>query len=128
MTYCYGVGTDGSVIGAVYADGAFIPLGAGGRSRLRPMAEVPAVEAGNFGDGIWLVGDEMAPGNYRATIDSEGIFDFCDYSRLADLSGTDNGEIAEYHESGEGEQVLVTIEEGDFAFETNGCGHWSLVG
>ena len=67
----------------------------------------------------------MAPGNYRAEIDHEGIFDFCDYSRLSDLSG---GAIEEYHESGEGEQVLVTIEPTDFAFETNGCGHWTLVG
>ena len=61
-------------------------------------------------------------------IDSEGFFDFCDYSRLADISGTDAGVIAEYHEDGEGEQVLVTIEPTDFAFETNGCGHWTLVG
>jgi hypothetical protein len=125
VTYCYGVGPDGAVVGAIFADGAFIPLGAA----VAPAAAVPttvaaAAPAVAFGDGIWLVGTDMAPGNYRATIDSAGLFDFCDYSRLSDLSG---GTIEDYHESGEGEQVLVTIAPTDFAFETNGCGEWTPV-
>ena len=127
MTYCYGVGPDGAVVGAVFADGAFIPLGA--RCVAAARRRLPRSGCRRR-DSVTAPGSsttEMAPGNYRATIDSEGFFDFCDYSRLADASGTDNGVIADYHEAGEGEQVLVTIEPTDFAFESNGCGHWTLV-
>ena len=110
-----------------YVDGSFVMLGAAVPSPAGEPVQAAAVEGVSFGDGTWLVGTDMVPGNYRATIDSDGFFDNCDYSRLGDLSGTDNGVIEDYHEEGEGEQVLVTIEPTDFAFKTNGCGHWSLI-
>ena len=78
-TYCYGVGSDGAIIGATFADGVFTPL-AGAVAAVAPAAARRPLPlrlrpATSFGDGIWLVGTDMAPGNYRAVIDSEGFFD-----------------------------------------------------
>ena len=69
-------GPDGAVIGAIVRRRRVHRRSA---RRSLPAAAVPttvaaaAPAATRFGDGIWLVGTDMAPGNYRAVIDSDGL-------------------------------------------------------
>ena len=69
------------------------------------------------GDGTWVVGSELAPGTYTALGG-----DFCSWSRLSGFSGEFDDIVA--IEVGSGRQV-VTIEETDVGFTSQGCGAWA---
>ena len=81
-----------------------------------PAASGPAT---TFGDGIWIVGTDIAPGAYRAPGGS-----LCYWARLADFSGED---IIANHFTDTSTQVLVEIAASDVAFETTGCGTWEPI-
>jgi len=68
------------------------------------------------GDGIFLVGDDIAPGEYRSEAAD------CYWARL---SGT-SGDFEEIIANGNGATV-VTIAESDYAFESRLCDEWTLV-
>jgi hypothetical protein len=80
--------------------------------------EPPAPEPG-FGDGIFLVGRDIAPGLYRA----DGTSD-CYWKRLSDLSGDLDAILANDNAVG---QVYVEVLPTDAAFSTEGCGTWSRI-
>lgn len=67
------------------------------------------------GDGIWVVGDEIQPGVYKAQGSGSG----CYWARLNSLDGFDI--ISNHFGSA---NVSVEIHSGDAAFETSGCGSW----
>lgn len=75
----------------------------------------PALLAMIPGDGIWIVGLDIEPGTYRSM--SGGG---CYWARLSDTSG--DGIIT----NGSGARQVVTVAATDRAFETAGCGSWSL--
>ncbi|MGM7648370.1 hypothetical protein ACSVDM_25975 [Nocardia sp. JW2] len=89
-----------------------------------PPAPPPAPAAADTTitrDGTYLVGSDIRPGTWR----SDGTGSFCYWERMSSLTGgidsiIDNG-------LGEGQQ-LVTILDSDMAFETQGCGKWTLIG
>jgi hypothetical protein len=79
------------------------------------------IEEGSIpGNGIWLVGEDIAPGTYRAQGESE---DDCYWARLSGLGGESEDVIANYLGSA---ATSVEIKNGDRAFETDGCGDWRL--
>jgi hypothetical protein len=65
-----------------------------------------------FGDGIWLVGEDIKPGTYRTRTDSEG----CYWARLRDFSGdgTIANELTDY-------VTVVTVKKTDKGFESSDC-------
>ena len=70
-----------------------------------------------FGDGTWMVGDDIKAGTYRTKGNSDGCY-------WARLSGT-SGELADVIANGDADgPTSVTISDGDVAFETSGCGPW----
>ena len=81
-----------------------------------------------FGDGVWLIGDQMPPGTYRTEPPSAG----CYWARVAESSdltklnarstaATDAGVWS----SGMKPRIeVVWIPSTDAAFETIGCGMW----
>jgi hypothetical protein len=69
-----------------------------------------------FGDGIWAVGVNIAPGTYSAPGGAD-----CYWERDSDLTGDASAILANDNPSG---PVTVTIESGDAAFQTQGCGTW----
>jgi hypothetical protein len=77
--------------------------------------------AAPFGDGIHLVGLDIAPGVYRKT-DETG---FCSWARLSSLTGEFTAHIEDRF-SVEGDDVVIAAS--DTAFETSGCGMWEPVG
>lgn len=80
-----------------------------------------AVEANTIpGDGVYLVGSQIAPGTYQS-VDNER----CYWERLQGTSGEFDDIITNENVEGQG---LVTIEGSDVAFSTSGCTDWVKVG
>ena len=78
----------------------------------------PAGPATTFGDGVHVVGTDIAPGTYRNSSSSGG----CYWERLSGFGGTFDEIIAnEFAEH----QQLVTIEETDVGFSSEDCGTWT---
>ena len=82
----------------------------------------------SFGDGVWLIGDQIAPGTYRASSPSSACYwarfaATSDVSRLdarsaaATDSGTWSGGLTPRVE-------LAWVRDTDAVFETIGCGTW----
>ncbi|MCH7232186.1 hypothetical protein L0U85_15165 [Glycomyces sp. L485] len=67
------------------------------------------------GDGIWVVGDEVEPGTYKA----QGSGSACYWARLGSL---DTSDILDNHFGSA--KVTVELHNSDAAFETSGCGSW----
>jgi hypothetical protein len=80
-----------------------------------------AVKAGTLpGDGVFLVGSDIQPGEYRTS--PEG--GLCYWARLSGTSGDFDEIIANGNPTG---PTVVTIEDSDYAFETTDCTEWILV-
>lgn len=91
-----------------------------------PAAEPPGVVSSGIGeaipgDGTFLVGTDAAPGQYRTTVPTTSIL--CYWERLSDTTGELDDIIANGNAK-PGTQAVVTIEEGDRAFRSEGCGLW----
>jgi hypothetical protein len=72
----------------------------------------------HFKDGTHLVGEDIESGTYRAKNPSSS----CYYARLSGLSGSLNEILAN---DNTGDPAVVTILEGDKAFQSRGCGTWT---
>ena len=81
-----------------------------------PPAE-PASPFDTFGDGTWVVKDEINPGTYRAPFASD-----CYWARLKNFDGDLDSISANGTPSG---PEVVTIKKSDRGFETAGCGTWT---
>ena len=75
-----------------------------------------------FGDGIYRVNADIAPGTY--SISSDGDASECEWERLSNVRGTAD-QVAE--SGGWSAGLRVSVAAGDAAFYTSGCGTWSLV-
>ena len=71
----------------------------------------------HFGNGVWLVPDEVAPGTYRAAAPKG-----CYWARLHGPSGELRDVITTDLTAA---PAVVTISPTDYGFETVGCGKWS---
>lgn len=70
-------------------------------------------------DGIYLVGTDIKPGQYRSGPESG-----CYWARLSNTNGDLDSIIANHN----GGNSIVTIRKSDKAFETSGCGEWKKIG
>ena len=79
----------------------------------------PAVGPGQpFGDGVFLVGEEIAPGPYRAVAPPEG----CRWERLREYG--DSGYRGDYVG---GAHQIANVAPTDIGFASRGCGAWEPV-
>jgi hypothetical protein len=89
-----------------------------------PFAK-PAVQPGNpFGDGDFLVGFEVAPGNYRASSSGQQ----CTWAVVRGFHGKDRaGNNPDFvrGDTTSAASPVVQINSGDFGFTSQGCGEWS---
>ena len=89
------------------------------------VTATPRITPGQpFGDGVWLVGPEVAPGRYRAGPDTEG----CGWLRLSGFTGERiEGTEASFPKdmTTVGATNIVDIGEGDVGFISDGCGEWT---
>jgi hypothetical protein len=79
-----------------------------------------AKKSTEFGPGVYLVGTDIEPGQYRNTGS-----DSCYWERLRGTSGDFSDLIANDLPSG---QAVVTILPSDVAFSSERCGTWSKIG
>lgn len=84
----------------------------------------PAGPLTTFGDGTYLVGEDIAVGSYRTPGPEKSSYsDMCYWSRKKNDSGEFEAIIANEIVRGPGR---VTVKKGEF-FETNSCQDWVLV-
>jgi hypothetical protein len=79
----------------------------------KPPAE-PAL-ATSFGDGTYEVGVDVAPGKYRSSGATEGLFEFCNVSTT-----NSKGDTVDWNTANANEQVLITLKLGQ-TVEASGC-------
>ena len=72
-----------------------------------------------FGDGVYIVGTDIAPGTWRAAGGDD-----CYWERTAGFGGTLDEIIANDFTSG---SAVVTIAASDAGFRTSGCGSWTRL-
>ena len=123
-----GEGKGTAVADIAPTDAGFSSLGCGVWSRSRMPAATPGQP---FGDGSFLVGDEVAPGRYR----NPGVSGYleCTWRRLSGCGG-EPGDILGEGWSGSGAPLgvvddlppsIVDIEPTDAGFYSYGCGGWT---
>lgn len=81
-----------------------------------PPVTPPVIGSGTFSNGAWLVGEEIAPGVWRALRSRT-----CSWKRLASVEGGVE-DVA-----GSGSYLTVEIRPFDAAFSSDGCGWWSQI-
>ena len=69
-----------------------------------------------FGDGTWIVGEDVQPGTYR----TQGRVDGCYWARL-----TAGGEVIDNNFISAALQAVVIVEASDALIESSGCGTWT---
>jgi hypothetical protein len=106
---------DRPVIEIMAGDGGFRTEGCGSWTPIERYAGPAGTEMP--GDGIWLVGEDVVPGTYEA----EGG-EWCLWQRL-DAFAPELDSVIQG-----GSNRRATVESGDVAFVTEGCGAWTRVG
>jgi len=79
---------------------------------------VPTTTPGTFGDGKFVIGQDIGPGTYRAANPSQG----CYWERLSGFSGEFGDIIANNFTAA---PDVVTIAPSDVGFSSEGCGTWT---
>ncbi len=75
-----------------------------------------------YGDGTYLVGEDLKPGTYRSAGAAEGMFQLCSWS--IKTSDDQDARIVDIGTAGElTDRQRVKLKAGQ-AFETNGCAPW----
>ena len=77
----------------------------------------PSRPATKFGDGMFVVGKHIKPGQYRA----DGGGDLCYWARLKSFKGDGLSAIIANGNAA----TIVQIDPSDGGFEARGCGEWS---
>ncbi len=72
-----------------------------------------------FGDGMYIVGTDIAPGTYKNTGDTG-----CYYARLSGFGNTTDDIIANNNTDN---TAIVTIAASDKGFQSDGCGMWTKI-
>lgn len=83
-----------------------------------PTPTPTLIPGSGFGDGTYVVGQNVQPGTYRSS-----AIGTCYWARLSGFSG----EIDDIIVNGLRSPEIVTISAGDAGFETRGCGQWIPV-
>lgn len=84
-----------------------------------PVAAGPRT---TFADGVWVVGKDVRPGQYKTTVPKD-VF-ACHWERMRDTAGTSQSTLDEGLGK-PGTRVTVTIKSTDKAFKSELCGTWT---
>lgn len=125
LTLCCGIGSYVFFSQDPPADSAATPPAASGAVGGAPRTTAPkAPSVDIYDEGVLLVGTDVRPGRYRATVPPDSVN--CYWARLKGTSGSLDDVIA--NGNGEpGERMTVTIARSDKAFETHDCGVWEKI-
>jgi hypothetical protein len=85
-----------------------------------PAGPITSSPTAPFGDGMYIVGTDVAPGTWR-----NEASDGCYWERLSGFTGEIDDIIANEFSD---DQQIVTISESDVAFQSDNCGTWTKIG
>lgn len=123
------IGTLVVVLGAVVLAGRmgwFVDNPSEPAQRSTVAAAAPALPPGQIGEGVWLVGTDVAPGTYRSSGPADG--GYCMWSRHSTAAGGPMDAIISSDGDYDIRQMIVTIEPTDALFRTAGCAPFEKVG
>ncbi|MGE3288514.1 MAG: hypothetical protein AB7J32_20785, partial [Pseudonocardia sp.] len=92
-------------------------------------APAPPVTAGpqtSFGDGTWVVGEDIQPGTYKSTGAQPGIFELCSVTTLA--GDTSDSDIIDWQTANADEPVRIKVTGKVKAVKSTGCEDFVKVG
>jgi hypothetical protein len=84
------------------------------------LSRLSASRTKRIGDGTWIVGTDLKPGEWRTTGGDD-----CYWERDSNFSGSFDAIIANDSPTG---PAVVDIEKADKAFRSDGCGTWKRIG
>jgi hypothetical protein len=79
-----------------------------------------------FGDGTWVVGEDIAPGRYRSAGAREGMFEYCQITTHSDLDG--ESAFMAWENGNAGDPVRVNISGKVKSVKATGCEDFEKVG
>jgi hypothetical protein len=85
----------------------------------------PSGPATSFGDGTWVVGDEIQPGTYRSAGATPGLFDLC--SASTHTGDAADGSIIDWKTANAGEPVRIKVSGPAKSVEAHGCETFTKV-
>lgn len=85
------------------------------------LSTITASPTDPFGDGVWIVGVDIAPGTWR----NDGTAGSCYWERTSGFGGDLEEIIANQFAD---TQQIVTIDPSDVGFTSSGCGSWTPAG
>jgi hypothetical protein len=91
-------------------------------------AAAPAKPAGpttSFGDGTWVVGEDIQPGTYRSPGAKPGLFDVC--SASTHTGDAADGSILDWKTANAGEPVRIKVSGAAKSVEVHGCETFTKV-
>jgi hypothetical protein len=91
-----------------------------------PTAVIPVHPRSEFGDGTWIVGSDIEPGTYRSNGATDGVVDYCSYSRLKEPSSDSDG--LSFGSANANEPIVIDIRPTDGAFKVSGCDTFRKAG
>jgi hypothetical protein len=89
-------------------------------SDTRQRNKIERTDNAHFGDGTFIIGEDIQPGTYRASSPSRG----CYYARLSGFGGSVDDILANANTD---YPTVVTIQPTDKGFKSDGCGTWTAV-
>jgi hypothetical protein len=89
-------------------------------------AAVPSGPKTSFGDGTWVVGEDIVPGNYRSAGAKEGIFEYCQITTHSDENA--ESPFLDWKNANANEPIRVKVSGKVKSVEVTGCEDFVKVG
>lgn len=95
------------------------------------VASAPAQAASSgpkteFGDGTWVVGEDIVAGTYKSSGAKEGFFEFCSVSTYA--SDTGDGSVIGFDTANANEPIRIKVSGKVRSVKVGGCEPFTKVG
>jgi hypothetical protein len=94
-------------------------------------AEIPAATRSgpktSFGDGTWVVGEEIVPGTYKTAGAKEGLFEYCQITTHSDTTA-DSDHMLDWKNGNADEPIRVNISGKVKSVKASGCEDFVKVG
>lgn len=88
-------------------------------------APKPAGPATTFGDGMWVVGEDIVAGTYRSPGATPGLFDICSVSTYS--TDTADGHVLDWQTANTGEPVRIKVSGSVKSVKSVGCEPFAKV-
>jgi hypothetical protein len=106
-----------------------LPLAAAPGTAQKAAPAAPVASSGpatSFGDGTWVVGEDVMAGTYKSSGARPGVFEFCSVSTLA--GDTSDSDVLDWSTARADEPVRIRLDGKVKAVKASGCEDFTKVG